>query len=116
VAFELRAVQPGTATVHLSFDYEIIFEICSPTEVYYEFVRSSASFNITVLPRDTPTPTATPIPTITPVLVHSVPGGAFSLVPVAAHTPRGGALLFLAACILPLHWRREGKRASSSIL
>lgn len=108
VTLEMRAVQPGTATVHLRFDYEVTYAICSPTEVYYHLVNDSASFNITVLPRDTPTPTATPTPTITPGLVHSVSGGGCSLVPVADRTPRGGALLSLAACILRLHRRREG--------
>ncbi len=110
MTFEMRAVQPGTATVHLFFDYEITYAICSPTEVYYHLVNDSANFNVTVLPRDAPTPTATPSPTITPGLVHSAGGGGCSLVPVADRRPRGAALLSLAACILRLHRRREGKR------
>ncbi len=59
VTFEMRAVQPGTATVELSFYYEITVRVCGQWS-NYNFVYDSATVDISVAPGETPTPTSGP--------------------------------------------------------
>lgn len=50
VTVEMRALQSGTTTLTVSFEYEITVEICDPLFPIYEFVRGSGSVDVTVLP------------------------------------------------------------------
>ena len=76
--FEMRALQPGTATLVLFFDYEVTFEICDPLNPYYEIAHDSASVDINVGASASPTLTGPPGPTPTlppcdPGLLHVAP-------------------------------------------
>ena len=66
VTFEMKAVQPGSATVRLGFSFEIVDEICDPLNPFYEFVQGSATLVVTVGPSGTPTGTPTVTPTANP--------------------------------------------------
>lgn len=49
VVVQLRALQSGTTTLTVSFEYEITVAICDPRLPTYAFVRGSASVDVTVL-------------------------------------------------------------------
>jgi hypothetical protein len=91
VTFEMKAVQAGSATVHLGFSFEITVEICDPSFPIYQFVYGSADLEITVAPTDTPTetPTGTPtdIPTQTPTATPATATDTPTVTPTVSPTP-----------------------------